>query len=224
MRIGILGAGRLGETLGRLWCKAGHEVRFGTRHPSQSRELVESLGANASAGTPCEAAEFGEVVLLAVPLKAVPELGGLLAQLLRNKMVLDASNPCPECDGELAREALGAGRGSSKWTASKLPGARVVKAFNMQRCEALQSEAHRAGDLLAIALAGDDFAALTVAKRLVRDAGFGAVIVGSLEEGRAFDPGTRHYAKGIRVDDLRQDLGERQAAMRMSNEPALAFA
>ena len=225
MRIAILGAGRLGETIGRLWCKAGHEVRFGTRRPSESAALVESLGAKASVGTPREAAEFGEVALLAVPLKAIPEIGRLLAQPLQNKTVLDASNPYPERDGAPAREALGEGRGSSKWTASKLPGARVVKAFNMQRFEALRSEAHRAGDLLAIALAGDDFAALAIAKRLVRDAGFGAVIVGSLEEGRAFDPGTRHYAKGVRAADLRQDLGEHQAAARMLNaRGALAFA
>lgn len=221
MRIGILGAGKLGETVARLWYEAGHEIRFGTRHPSETLRLAESLGARASSGTPREAVEFGEVILLAVPLKAVPELGESLAALLRNKTVLDATNPSPERDGEPAFEALQLG--SSKWTASKLPGARVVKAFNMQCIDALRREAHRVGDFLAIALAGDDFGALALAKRLVRDAGFGAVIVGSLEEGRAFDPGTRHHAKGIHAADLRQDLGEAQAASRM-RVGSLAFA
>jgi hypothetical protein len=224
MRIGILGAGHLGETIGRLWCQAGHQVRFGTRNPEKTAELVRALGANASFGTPADAAEFGDVVLLAVPLKAISELGKQLAPLLRNKTLLDASNPCPEGDPEPAREALREGRGSSKWTASQFPGARMVKAFSMQSCEALQAEAHRAGDLLAIALAGDDFAALAIAKRLVHDAGFGGVIVGSLEEGRAFDPGTRHYAKGVLAADLRQDLGEKQAALRRPLAQCLAVA
>ena len=216
MRIGILGAGRVGEALGRLWCAcaAGHQVRFGARRPGGPARLAESIGANASVGTLAEVAEFGEVVLLAVPLKAVPEIGRLLAPRLKDKIVLDASNPNLERDGESAREASELGLGSSAWTASKLPGARVVKAFNMQDADLLGSEAHRAGDPLAIAVAGDDFGAISVAKQLARDAGFEAVIVGSLEEGRAFEPGTRHYAQGIRAADLRQDLGASQATLR----------
>jgi predicted dinucleotide-binding enzyme len=214
MRIGILGAGSVGETVGRLWCEAGHQVRFGTRHPPESAKLVEAMGPNASAGTPREAVEFGEVILLAVPLKAIPELGRSLAALLVDKTVLDACNPYPERDGEPAREALRLGRGSSKWTASMLPGARVVKAFNMQRVDTLRAEAHHADDPLAIVLAGDDFGTLAIAKQLVRDAGFEPVIVGSLEEGRAFDPGTRYYASGVHASQLRQDLSEREAVAR----------
>ena len=218
MHIGILGAGQTGATIGRLWCQAGHQVLFGTRHPERLAALVQSIGADASAGTPREAAEFGEVILLAVPLKAVPELAKELAPLLTNKTVLDASNPSPDRDGEVGREAIGEGRGSSKWTASKLPGARVVKAFNMQRVDALQTEAHRADDRLAIALAGDDFSALGAAKQLVEDAGFDPVIVGSLEDGRAFDPGTRYYATGIHASALRQEMGETQAMLRAAQE------
>ncbi|HEY1534130.1 MAG TPA: NADPH-dependent F420 reductase [Polyangiaceae bacterium] len=214
MRIGILGAGHVGETVGRLWVEAGHQVLFGSRHPDESAGLVQAIGANASAGTPRQAALFGEVVLLAVPMKAIPELADSLAPVLANKIVLDASNPDPERDGEPAREAIRLGHGSSRWTASRLPGARLVKAFNMQRFDALRAEAHRNEDPLAIALAGDDFGALAVAEQLVRDAGFEAVIVGSLEEGRAFDPGTRHYAKSVRASHLRHELSEREAAAR----------
>jgi len=67
MKIGIIGAGKIGGTVGRLWSKAGHQLRFGTRHPEQLAPLAAELGA--SAGTPEEAVAFAEVVLLAVPLK-----------------------------------------------------------------------------------------------------------------------------------------------------------
>jgi predicted dinucleotide-binding enzyme len=84
----------------------------------------------------------------------------------------------------------------------------------MQRSDHLQSEACAHHDRLAIALAGDDFSALAVAKQLVFDAGFEPVIVGSLDEGRAFDPGTPYYGSGIRAPALRQSLAEVEAETR----------
>jgi predicted dinucleotide-binding enzyme len=216
MQIGILGAGQLGSTIGRLWCAGGHEVRFGTRNPESLSELLSTLGAGSSAGTLKEAAEFGQVVLLAVPLKVIAEFGADLLSTLCGKTVLDACNPDMERDGDWAREVLAQGRGSSAWIASKLIGASVVKAFNMQRFDTLRAEAHQGEDRLAVALAGDDFAALALSKQLVRDAGFEPVLVGSLEEGRAFDPGTRYHAKGIHASRLRQDMGESHARARVA--------
>ena len=207
MRIGILGAGHIGATVGKLWCDAGHEVYFGTRHPEELRDLVASIGPRAKAGTAREAVEFGEAILLAVPLKATPELARSLGRALEGKVVLDATNPYPERDGDSARDAIAAGHGSSAWTASKLAGARVVKAFNMQRYTALESDAHTSEDPLAIALAGDDRGAIGTVEALVRDAGFEPVLVGSLDEGKAFDPGTAHYANGVHASELRQEIG-----------------
>jgi aldehyde dehydrogenase (NAD+) len=208
MRIGIVGAGHIGSTVGKLWCEAGHEVRFGTRHPDALRDLVTSLGARASAGTPRDAANFGEIVLLAVPMKATPALANEIGPALRGKTVLDATNPYPDRDGEVAREAIAEGHGSSAWTAERLPGARVVKAFNMQRYTALESEAHVPDDPLAIALAGDDVKAVADAEELVRQAGFEPVVVGDLEHGRSFDPGTPHYANGVHAAELRKEVGD----------------
>ena len=74
MRIGIVGAGMIGSTLAKLWADAGHEVRVASRHPEELTSLVERLGTRGSAGTPADAAAFGEVVMLTIPLKAVPEL------------------------------------------------------------------------------------------------------------------------------------------------------
>jgi predicted dinucleotide-binding enzyme len=213
MRIGILGAGHIGSTVGRLWMKAGHEICFGTRHPEDLIDRVATLANDgngaptARTGSPLDAATFGEVILLAIPLGVVPELSRTLGSALAGKVVLDATNPYPERDGDVARQALA--RGSSRWTAAQLPGARVVKAFNMQLYTALEAEAHKAerpGDGLAVALASDDADALQVAERLVRDAGFEPVIVGPLDRGRAFDPGTRHYGSGVHAAELRRDL------------------
>jgi predicted dinucleotide-binding enzyme len=207
MQIGILGAGHIGSTVGRLWCEAGHRVRFGTRHPSELGDLVASLGRRASVGTPAEAAEFGDVILLAVPFGVIPELASTILPSLVGKVVLDASNPYPERDGAAARQAIAAGHGSSAWTASKLPGARVVKAFNMQRYTELEARAHATDDPLAVILASDDEEALDIAEILVHDAGFEPVVVGSLEDGSAFDPGTPHYARGVRASELRRRPG-----------------
>jgi len=208
MRIGIVGAGHIGATLGQLWREAGHEIRFGTRHPERTFPLVMKLGQHAEGGTPEEAAAFGEAVLLAVPLKAVPELASSIGPMLEGKPVLDATNPYPERDGQCAREAIAAGRGSSAWTADHLPGARIVKAFNMQRFDALEREAHNPDERLAIALASNDEDALDVATDLVIDAGFEPFVVGPLEEGRAFDPGTPHYANGAHVSELLREASQ----------------
>jgi hypothetical protein len=92
MRIGIVGAGMIGSTVAKLWVEAGHEVRLASRHPNELQPLVQRLGERASAGTPAETAEFGEVVMLALPIKAIPELARELAPLLAGKIVLDTGN------------------------------------------------------------------------------------------------------------------------------------
>src|SRR5439155_6019801 len=89
MRIGIVGAGMIGSTLAKLWVDAGHDVRMASRHPEELQPLVERLGARASDGAPRDAATFGDVVLLTVPLNAVPNLARDLAPVLANKVVLD---------------------------------------------------------------------------------------------------------------------------------------
>jgi predicted dinucleotide-binding enzyme len=207
MRIGIIGAGMIGSTLAKLWVDAGHEVRIASRHPEELQPLVRSLGKNASAGTPEDAATFGDVVMLTVPLKAIPGLAKDLAPLLAGKVVLDTGNAYEKRDGDAAREASRHPRGSAGWAAGMFPGARWVKAFNTVYFKTLESETHREGDRVGIPLAGDDREALETAARLARDAGFDPVVVGSLERGREFEPGTRPYNTGIGGGELRTLLG-----------------
>ena len=202
MKIGILGAGMIGGTVGRLWRKAGHEVMFGTRHPEKIAALAKELGA--ATGLPDVAARFGEVILFAVPLGAVPDLGRALGKDVVGKVVLDASNAYPQRDGDAAHAAKEFAGGSSAWVASLLPGARVVKAFNAVNYKTLEREAHHSD--LGIPVASDDPGALELVEQLVRDAGFRPVIVGPLESGKRFEPGTPVYNTGMSAAALTEAL------------------
>ncbi len=205
MKIGIIGSGRIGGTLGELWVKAGHEVLFSSRHPDQLKGLVERLGPKARAGMPGEAAAFGEAILISVPYAALPQIGRDFARQLAGKVVLETGNPVPKRDGPMAVEALAKGTGVA--SAEYLPGVRLVRAFNSLNYKALASEAHRQGERVAIPLAGDDQGALAVASRLVEDAGFEPVVVGPLARAKDFDAGTPVYVKVLTAKELRERLG-----------------
>lgn len=205
LKIGIVGSGRIGGTLGTLWLKAGHEVMFSSLDLDHDKALAARLGGGAHAGTPKEAAAFGEVLLFSVPYAALPQLGKDLENLIKGKVLLDTCNPIPGRDGEMAIAAKAEGTGIA--SPRFLPGARLVRAFNSVGYTMLQSEAHRRGDQVAIPLAGDDGEALTVAARLVREAGFEPVVVGPLGRAREFDHGTAVFGKALTAVELRRGLG-----------------
>jgi predicted dinucleotide-binding enzyme len=206
MHIGIIGAGMIGSTVAKLWVDAGHDVRLASRHPEALRPLVEQLGPRASAGTPADSAAFGDVVMLTVPLAAMPALARDLAPALAGKVVLDTGNAYEKRDGQAAREATAHSDGSASWAAAFFPDARWVKAFNTVYFKVLEREAHRHGDRVGIPLAGNDREALDVAAGLVRDAGFDPVIVGALARGKEFEPDTPVYNTGMSGRDLRAKL------------------
>jgi predicted dinucleotide-binding enzyme len=205
VKIGIIGAGKIGGTLATLWVKAGHEVLISSRHPDELKTLAQSLGPKAHVGTPREAAMFSDVVLISVPYGALPQVGKDLANELAGKIVLDTGNPYPERDGDMALEARKKGTGVA--SAELLPGVRLVRAFNAISAGNLNSEAHRAGEPIAIPLAGDDAHALAVASQLVRDAGFEPVVVGPLSSAKRFDVGTPVYVQLLTAKELRARLG-----------------
>jgi 8-hydroxy-5-deazaflavin:NADPH oxidoreductase len=205
LKIGIIGTGHIGGTLARLWVAAGHEVLISSRHPQELKSLAASLGPRARVGTPREAAVFGEVVLVSVPYGALPQVGRDLKAELAGKVVLDTCNPYPSRDGEMAVEARKVGTGVAD--PQFLPGVRLVRAFNAINSGDLASQAHRAGEPIAIPLAGDDTQALAVAERLVSDAGFAPVVVGPLSRAREFDVGTPVYTRLMTAPELRAALG-----------------
>lgn len=204
MKIGIIGAGKIGGALGAHWAKAGHEVFLSSRHPEELQDLAKRLGPKVRAGTPREAAAFGEVILVSVPYAALPQIGQDYAAELKGKVVLDTCNPFPGRDGEMANaaRAKGAGVASQEF----LPGTKLVRAFNQLPHGSLVSEAHRTGEKIGIPLAGDDKAALATAAQLVRDAGFEPVIVGPLSSAKKFDAGTQAFGRALTVRELREIL------------------
>ena len=205
LKIGVIGSGRIGGTVGGLWVKAGHEVMFSAKEIDEVKDLVARLGPSARAGTPREAAIFGEVVLMSVPYHAVPQLGRDLASELKGKVVLETGNPIPPRDGDMALDARAKGTGVA--SAEFLPGVRLVRAFNSVGFNSLRSEAHRAGERVAIPLAADDEAALKIATRLVEEAGFEPVVVGPLARAKEFDVGTPVYGRALTARELRRGLG-----------------
>ena len=204
MRIGIIGSGNIGSTVGTLWVKAGHQVLFSSRHPEELKSLVDGLGPLARAGTVKEALAFGDVVFIGVPYSAYPQIGKDYAQEFKSKIVLDAGNAVPARDGEISKEASENGVGIT--SAKYLAGARIVRAFNTMNYRRLASNANRPGARMAIPIAGDDKDALTVASGLVRDAGFDPVIIGPLESAKYFAQGGPLYGQDITAQEMQQRL------------------
>src|SRR4051794_13987718 len=128
MKIGIIGAGNVGGTVGRRWAARGPDVLFGVRHPDddKTRRLVAAVGPRARAGTVAAAASFGEVVVLATPWPAT-ESAVRAAGDLAGKAVIDCTNPLtPDVSGL----EVGFGTSGAEQVARWAAGARVVKAFN----------------------------------------------------------------------------------------------
>jgi 8-hydroxy-5-deazaflavin:NADPH oxidoreductase len=204
MKIGFIGSGNIGGAIGELMARAGHEVFFSSRNPDTLKPLVARVGARARAGTPREAIAFADVVFLGVPYSSMPQIGQDYAAALKGKIVLDAGNPNPRRDGAIAEAAVAKGAGIA--TQEHLPGARIVRAFNQLNNKVFLSEAHRAGEKVAVPLGGDDKEALAIASRLVADAGFEPVIVGSLADSKAFDSSAPIFLKTLTARELRVAL------------------
>lgn len=187
VKIGIIGSGDVGSAIGAVWVKAGHEVMFSSRHIEHDRELAARLGAGALAGTPREAAVFGDVVMVSVPYGALPDVGRDTGDLLAGKVVIDTCNPFPNRDGKIAEWAREKGAGLA--SAELLPGARLVRAFNAIGAESMGSQYKDPGSV-GMPIAGDDAEALEVASGLIRELGYEPVVIGDLEMGRYLVPGT----------------------------------
>lgn len=187
VKIGVIGSGNVGSNLGRVLAKAGHPVMFSSRNLEHDKQLAVEVGANARAGTPAEAAAFGDVLILAVPYGALPDLGKSLDGALKGKIVVDACNPFPNRDGEIANRARDQGAG--RVSAELLPGARIVRAFNAIGA-ARMGEAHEHPGKVGMPIAGDDKQAIEVVSRLIREIGYEPVLIGGLDKGKYLMPGT----------------------------------
>lgn len=188
LKIGVVGSGRVGGTLGGVWVKAGHEVMFSSRDLDNDKKLAASLGPNARAGTPREAAAFGEVLLISVPYRALPDVGKDLGTLVNGKVVIDTCNPIPSRDGDIATWAREKGAGLA--SAELLPGARIVRAFNAIGYARMGAAHEEKGERIGMPIASDDAKAVELASRLIREIGYEPVLIGGLPMGKHLMPGT----------------------------------
>lgn len=192
MRIGILGAGKLGTVLGRLAVAAGHETTLASSgDPAAIELIVSALVPGARTATVREVADTADVVILALPLRNFRQLP---AHALAGKLVIDAMNYWWETDGhdpELAEAH------SSRLVQEHLKDSRVVKAFNHMGYHDLDEGP---GTGKAIAVAGDSAEDVALVGTLVRDFGFEPLSLDSLDAGIALQPG--YPAFGANVDAL----------------------
>lgn len=187
MKIGIVGSGNVGGAIGGVWAKTGHEVMFSSLHIEHDKALAAKLGPNARAGTPREAAAFGEVLMISVPYRSLPAVGKELGDLIKGKVVIDTCNPFVSRDGEIATWAREKGAGLA--SAELLLGARIVRAFNAIGY-ARMGAAHEQPGRIGMPIAGDDAQAIEIASRLIRDVGYEPVLIGGLALGKHLMPGT----------------------------------
>jgi 8-hydroxy-5-deazaflavin:NADPH oxidoreductase len=168
MKIGIVGAGRIGGNAGRMFAEAGHEVMFSGSSDPAKLEAAAAEAGGAAVGSPREAVEFGEVVIFSVPWRAVEDV---LAQTgsLEGKIVIDTTNQFgPGGPQELETSA-------AEVNAARMPGARLVKSFNTLTA-GFQGKAGGRG--VAMFLAGEDAEAKRLVAGLIREIGFEPVDVG----------------------------------------------
>jgi len=203
MKIGIIGAGYIARAVAAVAIKNGHEVMVSnTRGPDTLFSLIGTIGCKA--GSPEEAAAFGDIVLVAIPLKNY--LAAPVAPL-EGKIVLDANNYYPQRDGrigELDRDETT----TSELLARHLPKSKIVKVFNAIRAADIENDGRPAGSpgRRAHPIAGDDAAAKKVVAGLLDQFGFDVVDAGRLAEGRRFQRDTPAYCVPL-------DSGKLQAAL-----------
>lgn len=212
MKIGIIGAGNIGGNLTRRLTALGHEVSVAnSRGPHTLTQLAEETGA-----TPVpveEAARGAEVVVVTIPLKAVPDLpSGVLDGAAEGVAVIDTGNYYPQQrDGRIAA-IEDEGLTESRWTAERI-GHTVVKAFNGTFAQDILDRGRPAGDpeRMALPVAGDDEAAKRVVRGLIDELGFDTVDAGGLDDSWRQQPGTPVYGLRAGVDGVTKALAEAPA-------------
>ncbi|MFE6667323.1 NADPH-dependent F420 reductase [Streptomyces sp. NPDC057697] len=198
MKIGIIGAGNIGGNLARRLTALGHDVSIAnSRGPQTLAAFAEETGATAV--TAAQAARGARVVVVTVPLKAVPDLpSGLIDGAAEGVAVIDTCNYYPQQrDGRIA--AIEDGRPESRWTEEQI-GHPVIKAFNGTYAQDILSNGSAKGSpgRQALPVAGDDPAAKQVVRDLIDELGFDTVDAGGLDESWRQQPGTPVY--GLRGD------------------------
>ncbi|MBE9011992.1 NAD(P)-binding domain-containing protein [Pseudanabaenaceae cyanobacterium LEGE 13415] len=197
MKIGVIGAGGIGGTIGTLWAKAGHDVFFSSRNPEKLSELI--TGENTQVGTVAEAAKFADVLLLACYYSTIDEAISA-AGSLDGKTLIDATNPYLREEGKLHRVPDAS---SGLELAAKLPNTKVVKAYNTLPTATFANEAHRS-EPYAVFYCGNDSEAKAIVSQLITDSGFVGVDTGDLNQVIHQEPGGVLYNHPMPVEQAQK--------------------
>ncbi len=205
MKIGIIGAGFVGRTIGTLAVRAGHEVMLSN---SRGAHTLFSMryATGCTTGTVDEAAAFGEIVIIAIPLAAYRTVP---VAPLTGKTVIDANNYYPARDGAIPELDSGATT-TSELLAAHLPQSTIVKAFNAIPMVQLETDGKPAGtpERRALPLAGDDAAAKALVAGLYEAFGFDTVDAGPLSAGWRFERDRPAYCVPMTAEALRATLAQ----------------
>jgi predicted dinucleotide-binding enzyme len=176
MKIGVIGAGRIGGNCARQAVRGGHEVMLSfARSPAKLDRLASDLGGSASVGKPADAVAFGEIVILSVPWDAIPlaleQGGGLSGKVLVDTTNQFGSGPMPP-----------PGRTAASFNAERIPDARYVKSFNTLTSSFQEHAAERDGsDRVVQWICGDDQSAKDLVAALIEDMGYVPVDLGGTD-------------------------------------------
>jgi len=208
MRIGVIGTGSMGGILARHLARLGHHVSVASsRGPESLTALAAQIGATPVSVV--DAAHVGEIVIIAIPTKAVAELPRkLFANVPSSVVIIDIGNYHPELrDGHI--DAIDRGMLDSQWVAQQI-GRPVTKAFNNILAESLLEKGVPRGTRgrVALSVAGDSPEAKSAVLRLVDDLGFDPVDGGDLDESWRQQPGTPAYCQDLEATALRRALAE----------------
>jgi 8-hydroxy-5-deazaflavin:NADPH oxidoreductase len=216
MRIGIVGAGKIGSNCARQFARGGHEVKLSSRSPEKLEPLAQEIGDAASVGTPAEAAEFGEVVVFAVPWdgfdRAVAGAGSLDGKILIDTTNQYGSSEMP-AEGETA----------ASFHAARVNGATYTKSFNTLTSGFQAEVAFRPEDERVVQwVCGDDVVAKQVVMGLIADAGYAPVDLGRNEDATVMEAPRRPgavYGEEYRLPDAEKVVEAVQAGEQIPPTP-----
>ncbi|QBF31813.1 NADPH-dependent F420 reductase [Thalassococcus sp. S3] len=200
MKIGIIGAGDIGKLYGQLWREAGHDIMIASRSSETREDAARKIGA--TAGTPEDAAAFGDVILLAVNYATVDEAVSAIAPAIDGKLVIDATNPLIRVSGGGVERVIPDDAISGEIMAHKLPGARVAKGFTTLWTGHVEEKSDRDAPKVAMTLAADAAEDREIVAKLISDAGLVPVDLGTLAQSRPLDPPSPIWNVVLSADEL----------------------
>ena len=185
MKLGIIGTGNIGKSLGKALTKKGYRVMFGSRSLADASAAAGEMENNADGGTIANAIHFGEVVFLAVPYKAIEEVLRN-TDSLKGKIVVDCTNPA--IFGDVPELAIGHTTSAAEQIAKMIPGATVVKAFNTAFANHIANGPYFGPNDGSMFYCSDNDEAKTSIAKIIEATGFEPVDCGPLSSARLLEP------------------------------------